>query len=432
MNSILICSTPVHGHVTPLLAVSRHLARQGHRVRFLTGHRYADAVRATGAEFLPLPAEADYDDRDMNASFPGRVGKSGVAGIRWDVGNIFLNPAPAQIRAVDEAIAREPVDAILIENMFIGAVGLLARPRAERPAILSLGIIPLGVESVDTAPFGLGGLPRPGALGRMRNAALGVLTKKVIFGGVQRQAEKIMLDATGTKLDGFFMTGASRADAIVQFTVPGFEYPRSDLPKTVHFVGPMSRVTRSDAEVPEWWSELDGSRPVVHVSQGTIANADYDELIAPTMAALAADDVLVVVSTGGRALSTLPSPLPANVRAAEYLPFDRLLPLTDVYVSNGGYGGVHYALEHGVPLVVAGMTEDKAEVTARVQWSGVGVNLRTNRPTPEAVGAAVRRVLADPGYAARSRALGEDIAASSGLAGLDAVLRGLTSQPVSE
>lgn len=93
---------------------------------------------------------------------------------------------------------------------------------------------------------------------------------------------------------------------------------------------------------------------------------------------------------------------------------------------------MHYALEHGVPLVVAGMTEDKAEVTARVQWSGVGVNLRTNRPTPEAVGAAVRRVLADPGYAARSRALGEDIAASSGLAGLDAVLRGLTSQPVSE
>lgn len=430
MNSILICSTPVHGHVTPLLAVSRHLVQQGYRVRFMTGQRYVDAVRATGATFVALPDAADYDDSDLNAAFPGRVGKSGVAGIRWDVSNIFLNPATAQIRAVDAAIAHEPVDAILVESMFIGAVGLLARPRTERPAIVNLGIIPLGVESVDTAPFGLGILPKAGKLGRIRNATLGLITKKLIFGGVQRQAEKIILDATGKKLDGFFMTGASRADAIVQFTVPGFEYDRSDLPDTVHFVGPMSRVTKHDGELPEWWPELQGPRPVVHVSQGTIANTDYDELIAPTMAALAQDDVLVIVTTGGRPLSTLPSPLPTNVRVAEYLPHDRLLPLTDVYVTNGGYGGVHYALQHGAPLVVAGMTEDKAEVAARVQWSGAGVNLRTNTPTSEAIGAAVRRVLADSGYAERSRELGAEITASSGLAGLEAVLQTLAPSTV--
>ncbi|WP_017794316.1 glycosyltransferase [Leucobacter salsicius] len=429
MKSFLVCSTPVHGHVTPLLTVSRHLVRQGHRVRFMTGQRYADAVRGTGAEFVALPAEADYDDTDMNVAFPGRVGKTGVAGIRWDVSNIFLKPAPAQIRAVDDAIAQEPVDAILVESMFIGAVGLLARPRAERPAIVNLGIIPLGVESKDTAPFGLGVLPKPGTLGRIRNSMLDVLTKKVIFGGVQKQAEQMMLETTGKKLNGFFMSGASQADAIVQFTVPGFEYERSDLPDTVHFVGPMSRATMSDGPLPEWWAELDGPRPVVHVSQGTVANTDFDELIAPTMAALADDDVLVVVSTGGRPLSTLPSPLPANVRVAEYLPHDRLLPLTDVYVSNGGYGGVHYALEHGVPLVVAGMTEDKAEVAARAQWTGVGVSLRTSKPTPERVGAAVRRVLADPGYAERSRKVGAEIEVSSGLAGLESVIEALTPKP---
>lgn len=425
MPSFLVCSTPVHGHVTPLLTVSRHLVQRGHRVRFLTGQRFADAVRSTGAEFVNLPAEADYDDTDMNDAFPGRVGKSGVAGIRWDVSNIFLKPAPAQIRAVDDAIAQEPVDAILVESMFIGAVGLLARPRAERPAIVNLGIIPLGVTSRDTAPFGLGILPKPGILGRIRNAMLDLFTKKVIFGGVQKEAEQIILEATGQKLDGFFMSGSSKADAIVQFTVPGFEYERSDLPDTVHFVGPMSRATKNAGELPQWWSELDGSRPVVHVSQGTIANTDYDELITPTMAALAHDDILVVVSTGGRPLSTLPSPLPANVRAAEYLPHDRLLPLTDVYVSNGGYGGVHYALEHGVPLVVAGMTEDKAEVAARVQWTGTGVSLRTNRPTPEKVGAAVRRVLTDSSYAERSRKIGAEIEVSSGLAGLEAVIETL-------
>ena len=26
--------------------------------------------------------------------------------------------------------------------------------------------------------------------------------------------------------------------------------------------------------MPEWWHELDGSRPVIHVTQGTLANDD--------------------------------------------------------------------------------------------------------------------------------------------------------------
>ena len=101
MTSILLCSTPVHGHVTPLLAVARFLVERGHRVRFLTGERYRDAVATTGATYLPLPAEADYDDTDMDAAFPGRVGLKGPAGIRYDVATIFLRPAPAQLRAIE-------------------------------------------------------------------------------------------------------------------------------------------------------------------------------------------------------------------------------------------------------------------------------------------------------------------------------------------
>ena len=44
MSSIIIASVPVHGHVTPLLAVARHLVARGDRVRFITGARFADAV----------------------------------------------------------------------------------------------------------------------------------------------------------------------------------------------------------------------------------------------------------------------------------------------------------------------------------------------------------------------------------------------------
>lgn len=415
---ILLCSTPVHGHVTPLLAVSRALVERGHRVHFLTGERYQERAAATGASVLRLPAAADYDDSDIDAAFPGRVGLTGPAGIRYDMTEIFLRPAVSQLAAMDAVIRDLGIDVVLAESLFLGAALLAARPRSERPALLNLGIVPLGLKSRDTAPFGLGVAPRPGALGRMRNAALTTMAEKVVFAPVQRAAVAAGREA-GTGLAGFVLDWPSHADGVVQFTVPEFEYPRADLAVPVHFVGPVSRTQASDTPLPAWWDDLADGRPVVHVTQGTVANREFGDLILPTMRALADADVWVVASTGGRPVSTLGSALPTNARVAPYLPYDRLLPRTAVYVTNGGYGGIHYAMEHGVPVVIAGTTEDKAEVSARVAWSGVGVRLGTNKPHAAAIAKAVRTVLDDPRYAENSARIGGAIRASSGLDGLE-------------
>ena len=39
-----------------------------------------------------------------------------------------------------------------------------------------------------------------------------------------------------------------------------------------------------------------------------------------------------------------------------------MLPQVSVLVTNGGYGSVSQALAAGVPIVSAGLTEDKAEI----------------------------------------------------------------------
>ena len=122
-------------------------------------------------------------------------------------------------------------------------------------------------------------------------------------------------------------------------------------------------------------------------------NADLGRLLLVTTRALADDDVLVVATTGGPDPEPLRRGLPTNVRLERFVPHDLLLPHVDVMVTNGGYGGVQQALANGVPLVVAGDSEDKPEVAARVQWSGTGVNLHTGRPSPAMVARAVRRVL---------------------------------------
>lgn len=422
MASILITCTPAHGHVIPSLAAAKHLVAGGHDVRVLTGAAYRDRVLAAGAEFLPLPVEADIDLDHPNDVFPERATLRGVPEVRFSLTNLFVKPAPAQLRAVDAAIAERPVDIVLTEAMFFGAALLAARPRSERPAIVTLGIVPLSADDPDVAPFGLGIPPLPGPLGRLRNAFLRVTSEKFVFAPVLAAARAAFREAGLAAPDGIpLFDPAARSELLLQFTVPGFEYPLRRPRTNVRFVGPLSRTAPSGLRTPDWWGDLDGDRPIVHVTQGTIANDDLSQLVLPTLEGLADSDVLVVVSTGGRPVSGL-GELPANVRVAEYLPYDLLFPRLAAFVTNGGYGGLHYALEHGVPIVAAGTTEDKLETTARVAWSGAGVNLRTDTPSPSQVRDAVATVLATPTYHAAAQRLGAEIAASPGLAGLDDAL----------
>ncbi|WP_345752175.1 glycosyltransferase [Microbacterium rhizophilus] len=419
MTSILICCTPAQGHVAPLLAIATHLAGEGHDVRFLGGRAYADRVRAAGLPFLPLPEEGDLDLDHANEAYPERAALTGLKEVQWSMVNLFARPAVHQVRAIDAALAERPADVVLADLMSFGAILYCARPRSERLPLILVNIGPLQTVDPDSAPFGFGMPPLPAPFGRLRNRLLQAMSKPV-FAPVVRELREAG-EKVGVHLPDDFVFGdlPTATDRVIQLTVPAFEYPRPTIPDTVRFIGPVSR--GATAPLPEWWDDLDGSRPVVHVSQGTVANNDLDQLVRPTIDALADEDVLLVIATGGRPVAGL-GPLPANVRAAEYLPYDDLFPKLAAFVSNGGYGGLHFALRHGVPIVAAGTTEDKMETTARVAWSGTGINLKTRSPKPAAVRRAVRRVLGDPRYREAAARIGSDIAAAPGLAGVEAVI----------
>jgi uncharacterized membrane protein len=87
-----------------------------------------------------------------------------------------------------------------------------------------------------------------------------------------------------------------------------------------------------------------------------------------------------------------------NVKIENVIPFEQILPKVDVFLTNGGFGAVNLALSNGVPMVVAGDTEDKVFTAARVRWTGTGINLETGRSTGEQIRTAVREVLSDKKY----------------------------------
>ena len=64
----------------------------------------------------------------------------------------------------------------------------------------------------------------------------------------------------------------------------------------------------------------------MHVTQGTLDNADLDRLVLRTIDALARDDVLVVGTTGGPDPAPLRRRLPANARLERFIPHDICCP----------------------------------------------------------------------------------------------------------
>jgi len=113
--------------------------------------------------------------------------------------------------------------------------------------------------------------------------------------------------------------------------------------------------------------------------------------------------VLVVVTTGTGDPAAL-GRLPANVRVAPFIPYERLLERASLFVTNGGYIGTNLALHHGVPIVQIGATEEKPEIGARIAHAGVGVAMK-RLPSVARLRATILRTLGDDGIGARAAAL---------------------------
>jgi MGT family glycosyltransferase len=409
---ILISSTPATGHLNPLLAITHGLVEDGHEVTILTASKLRQRVEASGARFRAFPGAADIDPNDIHAIAPElKTMEPGPEWLRVALQRFFVERIPAQHEGLQQALRDDRPDVIVGDDMIFGVLPMLLGPRANRPPVVLCGTSILHSTRDDGAPHFLG-LPHATTQAeRDRYAEIAKDYDRVINEPIGRQLNVILAELGVGPLDMVMFDSVSvLADAYLQLTVPSFEFPRK-LPPTVHFVG-RPPIVPNQAPLPPWADDLDGSRKIVLVTQGTVANHDFGLLVAPTLAALADEDgLLVVVTTGGRPVDTIPGAIPANARVASFLPFEWALEKADVFVTNGGYGSVNQALSYGLPIVTAGLTEDKADVNMRIAWSGVGIDLATNQPSPQAVREAVRAVLDKPNYRARAKAIAGEYAA---------------------
>jgi MGT family glycosyltransferase len=424
----LFGATAVPGHVSPLVAIAEHLVGSGHEVVVHTGSLFRDNVEATGARFVPLRTSIDHDYRRLGDLAPElRQIPLGPELLRLTMKRLHSDIMGDQAAGLRDILRDFPADAIVVDTMFCGMLPILLDRRQPRPPLVGVGVTALGLSSVDTAFFTSGVAPSSTPEGRGRNIAMH-RNMRALHAGMQRDFNETLTALGCLKLPGLLFDAlCTLPDLYLQLTAESFEYPRSDLPETIRFVGPLLAPSTREFTPPDWWADIDADRPVVLVTQGTMANEDLGQLIGPTLTGLANEEVLIVATTGGRPIEAIPVDLPHNARATSFVPFDRLLPKVDVLVTNGGYGSVNLAISLGVPIVVAGATEEKPEIAARVAWSGAGLNLGTGQPLPHQVRDAVRTILSDPRYRLRAQALQADFARHDARREIAAILDDLVS-----
>ena len=459
---ILCTSSTAPGHVLPICAIATHLTSLNHPVTFVGGTQHRSLIERSGSAFFPVHASLTLEHgpfREWGASRARYA--EGLPRMVRDFETFFVGQVAGQVEstraaleAVKKGVGRGREVVVVCETMWFGYLpwkwgrGSVEGYEGGMPRSLGVNVTPLMLDGEGTPVFPLGMLPAVGGEGSERDGVLREWLYRYVVRGAYEGFRDRIREAGGVDVPDEWMVNLSVTahDTTLQLCHPALEYPRPDLPAHVKFAGnlPPNREVPSWFQLPDWWSVVAGNaelpegsptrRSVVVVSQGTLAR-DYSMLLAPTIRAFAGrTDVVVVALLGKQGLEVPPGVLPApeegidvsNVYVVDFVPYDLVLSVADVMVFNAGYGGFMHCVAHGVPVVAAGLTEDKAEVAARVEWTGVGINLRTGRPSVQAVRDAVERITGTHEYRTQAKKLAKEVAKGNPLKVVEEELRALT------
>ncbi len=360
---VLFSCVSLEGHFRPLLALARALAEAGHDVTFATGADREESVRAAGFAHLPAGL-SEHETREPAARQRRAVESVPVAERRrFGFSRIFgLEHAPFKLPALLELVRSEPWDGVVYESADLAAP--IAAAAAGLPsvnhsfgAMIPLSILEYAGELVEPLWRGAGLEPEPYA-GAFRGLCVDI--SPPCFRWEEPQGESIRL--------------------------------RADEPEP--------------GEPPGWLEEL-GS-PLVYATLGTIFNDPG--LLRSLLAGL--DELPAALVTIGRNLDPASiEPVPEHIRLERFVPQAFVLPRCAAVVSHGGSGTTLGALAHGLPLLLVPQGADQFDNAARCERAGAALVLLPDELTPEAVRAALRRLLGEPSFRAGAERVAAELAA---------------------
>ena len=401
---ILFASQAVDGHFNPMTGVAMRLKDRGHDVRWYTGPVLGSKLQGMGIPLLPFQRAIEHRADNLNELYPERAKLKGPRAIGFDAEKIFASNVSNFFEDIRELGQTFEFDVVVADStMFIHRFvsHLLGKP------MVNFVVMPNMESDPKVPPLFFGFRPPHNVVEKAVQAAAGALSKNVILrpAGLSYRRQLAVYGQSAPRKGKLVDEPYRCSDATIQTGPESLDFPRRHVNPRVHYVGallphraPGAAGTSGEAEP---WPRSYKSTLVI--TQGTIDNLDHNKLIVPALEALRDMDALLIVATGGRGTAGLQARYPQpNIVVRDYVDFAQVFEFTDVFITNGGFGGVQLSLSKGVPLVVSGINEGKSDVNARVEYAGVGISLRTEAPKPADIAKAVGTVLTDPSWKQRA------------------------------
>ena len=406
------------GHVTPALATASRLAARGHDVLVVSDEATREEAQGFGLAFQPWRTAPNRPDkriaheplRDWECATPAEV-------IALLLERLMTGAAAAYAADTLEVLAANAGAVVVSQELLLGCM-LAAEAQGAPLALHTANVWPLPTLG-GVPPFGPGLEPPAGERdvwfqGLIREAARGFYDAGLPALNAARGAHGLgPLEHTLDQIDA--------ADLILLSAARAYDFaPEGGLPTPFVYAGPQARVPAWAAPWASPWAAGD-ARPLVLVSFSTLYQVQ-EPVIRRVIEALSALPVRGVVTLGPQLEpSDFPSPS-ANVHVVASASHDALMPELAAMVTHAGHGSAIRPVLHGVPLVCLPMGRDQPDNAARIAARGAGLRLDPGASADE-IGAAVMRVVREPGFREAARTWGAAIRAETEAAGDVAVTR---------
>ena len=195
----------------------------------------------------------------------------------------------------------------------------------------------------------------------------------------------------------------------------------------VTYIGPVLW-QKENAKMPEWFENLSRDKPVVWVYSGNPSYlprvrtpVDSVVILHACIAALADEDVQVILTTGYHTLPKELLPLPPNFYYASYVPGLAMAERSDLLIHHGGYGSCQTGLYAGTPAVIIPTFSERESNARRIADVRAGEfilptegSAREKHVNIDDLRMKVRKVLSDPSYAISARRVSKKLRAYGG------------------
>jgi UDP:flavonoid glycosyltransferase YjiC (YdhE family) len=254
------------------------LVESGHEVAVQVGEDLRATVEAVGHRFLLKIPNAQTSAGYYFDNYPERMQKSpGMEMTGYDLVHFFARNIAAQSASLKMALYDFQADLILADSIYWGTLRMLVGPRDKRPPVAHLGVSVVNIGSGKNIPM------RPDETPEQREAEL-QLRERFMLQPAQQAVNAALASLGYPALPCPILEGMTELpDLYLHPGIESFDYPDSN--SKVQYIGALP-TPAGQHTLPEWWQHLDRTKRLVLVTQGTIANRDLGQVIAPALVAL--------------------------------------------------------------------------------------------------------------------------------------------------